>query len=65
MASKSKQAVITKVKTGKLKGEYRFMLKSRNGKIVAQSYPETYKKKADCVKTLRECFADFEIVVKL
>lgn len=38
-----------KIQYFKSKGQWFFHLKSRNGKIVAQS--EAYKKKASCLKT--------------
>ena len=57
----AKNAIVTKVKTGKLIGQFRFKLLAKNGKVIAQSYPETYHNKKDCIKTLKNNFADFEI----
>lgn len=57
-----RKAEILKVKTGKLKGQFRFKLIAKNGKVIAQSYPETYHNKDDCESTLTKNFPDFKIV---
>jgi hypothetical protein len=57
-----KKAVITLVTRGKLAGQFRFVLKAKNGEIVASSYPETYKSKKMAEKTLKAHFAEFQIV---
>lgn len=59
-----KTAEIHKVKTGKLVGQFRFKLLAKNGKVIAQSYPETYHNKKDCLKTLKNNFGDFVVVDK-
>ena len=64
MAAKNRTAEILTVKTGKLKGQFRFKLIAINGKVIAQSYPETYIVKKSCVDTLHNNFPDFVIVDK-
>lgn len=59
-----KTAEITTVKRGKLKGQFKFTLFAKNGEAVAQSYPETYTAKHNCVQTLMKHFAEFKIIDK-
>jgi uncharacterized protein YegP (UPF0339 family) len=59
-----KTAIITTVKKGKHKGEFKFTLKAANGEAVAQSYPESYTALHNCIKTLKHCFPDYKIVDK-
>lgn len=60
----TKKAHIQKVTKGKNAGQYKFILKARNGEVIAVSHPETYRMKIKCKQTLRRCFPDFEIVDK-
>lgn len=57
-----KKALLKKVSKGKLKGQYRFVLKAANGETVAVSNPETYVAKHSAVETLQNNFQDFQIV---
>ena len=56
------KAYIKKVKKGKRIGEFKFTLAAANGETIAQSYPETYTQKHNCIKTLKTHFPQFEIV---
>lgn len=57
-----KKALIKKVSKGKKKGEFRFVLLAKNGEPIAQSFPETYTQKHNCISTLENHFPDFEIL---
>lgn len=57
-----KKAIVKKVSHGKLKGQFRFLLKSENGQVIATS--ETYTQKHECLETLVNNFPQFEIVDK-
>lgn len=57
-----KKAIISAVKTGKLKGQFRFTLTGKNGKVIGQSYPETYTQKQNCISTLKANLPDFKIM---
>jgi uncharacterized protein YegP (UPF0339 family) len=54
-----KKAIIKKVTHGKLKGQFRFILKAENGEIVATS--ETYTQKHSCIETIESNFPNFII----
>lgn len=54
-----KKAVIKIVLKGKYKGQFRFILKSKNGEIIATS--ELYTQKQSCIKTLKNHFSEFKI----
>lgn len=54
------KAIIKKVKQGKMKGQFRFVLKGRNGETIAVS--ETYTQKHNVTKLLKKYFTLFEIV---
>lgn len=56
------KAVIKTVSHGKLKGQFRFILKGVNGEIVATS--ETYTQKHNCTEVLETYFSTFEVVDK-
>lgn len=58
------KAVIRRVLKGKRSGEFKFTLYGNNSEPVAQSYPESYKAKQACKKTLKNCFPAFEIIDK-
>lgn len=58
------KALITTVKKGKHKGEYKFQLIAKNGEPVAQSWPESYTSLQMCKKTLKNCFPEYVIVQK-
>ena len=60
--ARQRKAIISVVKTGKLKGQFRFKLIGTNGKTIAQSYPETYTQKHNCVSLLQSNFPMFKIV---
>jgi uncharacterized protein YegP (UPF0339 family) len=59
-----KKALIKKVSKGKLKGQYRFVLKAENGETVAVSSPESYTQKHSALETLEANFPDFKIIDK-
>jgi uncharacterized protein YegP (UPF0339 family) len=50
-----KHALIKKCRNG----QYRFVLKGKNGKVIATG--EQYTRRSSCIKTLKKDFADFEI----
>lgn len=56
------KAEIIKITRGKNKGQFRFILKAKNGEIVAHSHPETYTSIQMCKKTLKKYFPNFEII---
>lgn len=56
------QAKIKKVKSGRNKGQFRFVLIANNGEPVADSHPESYKNKADLIDTLNKFFPSFDII---
>jgi uncharacterized protein YegP (UPF0339 family) len=56
------KAIIKKVSHGKLKGQFRFVLKGSNGEIIAVG--ETYTQKHNCIETLQNYFSNFEVVDK-
>lgn len=56
------KAIIKTVSHGKLKGQFRFILKSANGEPIATS--ETYTQKHNCTELLEKYFPAFEIVDK-
>lgn len=56
------KAYIKNVWQGRNKGQFRFVLKAKNGETVAISHPETYKSKSMAIQTLTRCFPQFEIV---
>lgn len=58
-------AEIIKVTKGRHAGQWRFVLKSKNGQIVAQSHPETYTTIQMCKKTLGNLFPNFSITIKI
>jgi uncharacterized protein YegP (UPF0339 family) len=53
------KALIKTVKQGKLKGQFRFVLKGKNGEIIATS--ETYTQKHNVKKVLNKYFSLFKI----
>lgn len=55
-----KTAQIKRVTHGHMKGQYRFLLKAENGKIIATS--ETYTQKHSLLETLETNFPNFKIV---
>lgn len=57
-----KKAIIKKVRKGKAKGQFIFVLKSTNGQVVANSLPETYHNKQDAEDTITNNFPEFVIV---
>lgn len=58
--ARKKVAEILSVDTGEQK-QFRFVLKSGNGEIIAQSWGESYTSKAMLRKTLRRHFAEFTV----
>lgn len=62
--AKKKTVEILKVEKGNLEGQFRFVLKAGNGEIIAQSWSESYTRKASLKKTLKRHFSDFEIIDK-
>lgn len=58
------RAVLKKVTKGKNKGQYRFILYSTNGEVIAQSHPETYTQKHSAKDTIRNNFPNFALVDK-
>lgn len=54
------KAIIKTVTRGKLKGQFRFILKAKNGEIIATS--ETYTQKHNVKDLLAKHFPNFEIV---
>jgi hypothetical protein len=56
------KAIIKTVPKGKLKGQFRFVLKTKNNKIIATS--EIYTQKHNVVKLLNKYFSRFKIVDK-
>jgi uncharacterized protein YegP (UPF0339 family) len=64
MAAKQEYAIIQKVTKGRNAGQWKFTLHGRNGEMVAQSHPETYKQKEMCEQTLINLFPNFEIKYK-
>ena len=59
-----KRAIIDKVKSGKQKGQFKFVLTALNGEVVARSHPESYKQLQSAVKTLENCFHEYVIYEK-
>jgi uncharacterized protein YegP (UPF0339 family) len=64
MAAEEKRAIIDKVKSGREKGQYKFILRAKNGESVAKSHPEAYTQLHSAVDTLKEHFKDFVIYEK-
>jgi len=58
-------AEVKQVTKGRHAGQWRFVLKSGNGKVVAQSHPETYSTIQMCKKTLTNLFPNFSVTVKI
>lgn len=56
------KAVIKTVSHGKQKGQFRFMLKSANGEVIAVS--ETYTQKHNVLDVLANYFPNFEVIDK-
>lgn len=56
------KAIIKIVSHGKLKGQFRFVLKAVNGETIAVS--ETYTQKHNVLDVLTNYFPNFEIVDK-
>lgn len=56
------KAIIKLVPSGKLKGQFRFVLKAANGETIATS--ETYTQKHNVTEVLVEYFPNFEVVDK-
>jgi uncharacterized protein YegP (UPF0339 family) len=54
------KAIIKKVKKGKRKGEFKFLLIADNGENLSQN--ETYTQKHNVEEVLRKYFPNFEIV---
>lgn len=54
--------IIKKVSHGKLKGQFRFLLKSANNEIIATS--ETYTQKHNIVELHSKYFSIFELIDK-
>lgn len=59
-----KRAIIDKVKSGKAKGQFKFVLKALNGEVIAKSHPESYKRIQGAIKTIENHFKDFVIYEK-
>ena len=59
-----KRAIIDKVKSGKQKGQYKFVLMALNGEVIARSHPESYNQLQGAIKTLENHFRDFVIYEK-
>jgi hypothetical protein len=57
----TRKAICEQVRSGNLKGQWRFKLQGNNNRIVGSSYPETYINVGDMMKTLLTYFPDFEI----
>lgn len=57
------KAIIKRITHGKRKNQYRFILKGRNGEIIAVS--ETYTQKHNVTEVLNEYFPNFEIEDKI
>ena len=57
-----KTATIKRITHGKLKGQFRFILKAENGEIIATS--ESYTQKHSCKETLESNFPNFKILDK-
>lgn len=55
-------AIVKKVSKGKLKGQFRFVLKAKNGEIIATSGTESYTQKHNCISVLKEHFPNFKII---
>ena len=55
-------ATIKQVKKGKQKGQFRFVLKGSNGKVVGTSGTENYTQKHSCIETLNEDFEQYKII---
>jgi hypothetical protein len=49
------------VKTGKRKGEFRFVLKASNGEVIATSGTESYTQKHNLIEILTKHFINFAI----
>jgi uncharacterized protein YegP (UPF0339 family) len=64
MAAEEKRAIIDKVKSGREKGQYKFVLRALNGEVIARSHPEAYTQLHSAVDTLKEHFKDFVIYEK-
>lgn len=56
-----KKALIKRVSKGKRKGEFRFILVAANGEPIAQSFPESYTQKHNCISVLEKHFPEFTI----
>lgn len=56
------KAIVKKVSHGKLKGQFRFILKGNNNEIIATG--ETYTQKHNCLEVLQSFFPNFEIIDK-
>jgi len=54
------KAIIKRVKSGKLKGQFRYILVANNGEPIADAR-ETYTKKHNVIKLLKKYFSDFII----
>lgn len=59
---KHMKMIIKKVSHGKLKGQFRFLLKSANNEIIATS--ETYTQKHNIVELHSKYFSIFELIDK-
>lgn len=62
MTENARKAVITKVKKGREKGQFRFTLFGDNGESVGNSGKENYHNLNDIVATLTKYFPSFTIV---
>jgi len=60
-----RRAIIDRVKSGKQKGQFKFVLKALNGEVIARSHPESYTRLQSAVDTLENNFRDYVIYEKL
>ena len=56
------KAIIKTVSKGKQQGRFRFVLKAKNGEVIATSGTQSYASKQGCKQTLKDCFPQFEII---
>lgn len=57
-----KKAIIKTVKSGKRKGQFRFILVAKNGEPIANSGNESYTQKHNCISVLKNHFPEFTII---
>lgn len=56
------EAIVKQVTRGKMKGQYRFVLKGDNGEIIATS--ETYTQEHNVLEVLYQYFPTFKIKIQ-